>query len=80
MQGRIFTLVNSIASAMSPLGMVIASPVAELLGLRSWYVLAGIACMLMAAAGLIIPAINTVEEQTPGLAGATGIGVSASAD
>jgi hypothetical protein len=36
--------------------------------------------MLMAAAGLIIPAINTVEEQTPGLAGATGIGVSASAD
>jgi DHA3 family macrolide efflux protein-like MFS transporter len=80
MQGRIFTLVNSIASAMSPLGMVIASPVAELLGLRSWYVLAGIACILMAAAGLIVPAINTVEEQTPGLAGATGISASVSAD
>jgi DHA3 family macrolide efflux protein-like MFS transporter len=80
MQGRIFTLVNSIASAMSPLGMVIASPVAEMLGLRSWYVLAGIACILMAAAGLIVPAINTVEEQTPGLAGATGIGASVSAD
>ncbi|MFZ6020505.1 MAG: MFS transporter, partial [Chloroflexota bacterium] len=47
MQGRVFTLVNSLASAMMPLGMMIGAPVAEWLGLRSWYLFGGVMCLLM---------------------------------
>ncbi len=65
-QGRIFTLVISTAGAMSPLGMIIAAPVADWLGLRSWYILGGLVCLLMGVAGLIIPAIATIDHQQPG--------------
>lgn len=58
MQGRVFTLVNSAASAMSPLGLLAAGPVAESLGIQVWYLLAGAACLLM---GLTIPMIRSVR-------------------
>jgi hypothetical protein len=42
MQGRIFTVIGSLASAASPLGMLLAAPVAEKLGIRAWYLIAGV--------------------------------------
>lgn len=66
MQGRVFTLVNSLASAMMPLGMMIGAPVAEWLGLRSWYLFGGVMCLLMGLVGLTVPLINTLDDQQPG--------------
>lgn len=66
MQGRVFTLVNSLASAMMPLGMMIGAPVAEWLGLRSWYLFGGVMCLLMGFIGLTAPLINTLDDQQPG--------------
>lgn len=66
MQGRVFTLVNSLASAMMPLGMMIGAPVAEWLGLRSWYLFGGVMCLLMGLVGLTAPLINTLDDQQPG--------------
>ena len=51
MQGRVFTLIGSLAAAMSPLGLAIAGPVADLLGVRAWYIVGGVACMLIASSG-----------------------------
>ncbi len=65
-QGRVFTLVGSLTSAMSPLSMVIAAPVAELLGLQVWYVAGGIFCIAMGIAGYFIPALITLDDQVPG--------------
>lgn len=65
-QGRVFTLVNSLAGAMMPLGMLIAAPVAEWLGLQSWYLLGGVMCLLMGVVGLIARPIATLDEQMPG--------------
>jgi DHA3 family macrolide efflux protein-like MFS transporter len=73
MQGRVFTLLSSAASAMSPVGLSIAGPVADAIGVRIWYVAGGIACMLMGVVGFFIPAVTHIEDGRPeGEAGVTG--------
>jgi DHA3 family macrolide efflux protein-like MFS transporter len=61
MQGRVFTLVGSAASAMTPLSLAIAGPLADQFGVRFWYVLAGAACVVMGSTALTIPAVLNVE-------------------
>jgi DHA3 family macrolide efflux protein-like MFS transporter len=62
MQGRVFTLVGSLGSAMAPLGLIVAGPVADTIGVQSWYVIGGLACILMAVVGYSIPAVMNIEE------------------
>ena len=62
MQGRVFTLVGSLASAMAPLGLIVAGPVADAIWVQSWYVIGGLACILMAVVGYSIPAVMNIEE------------------
>ena len=62
MQGRVFTVMQSAASAMSPLSMIVAGPVADLLGVRVWYVVAGAVCTLMGLAAFCVPAIVDLED------------------
>lgn len=66
MQGRVMSLVSSLSGAMAPLGMLIAAPVAERLGIQSWYIVGGLVCMLMGVSGFMIKAIYTIDEQLPG--------------
>lgn len=66
MQGRVFTLVSSGAAAISPLGMLVAAPVADWLGIQSWYVVGGVACALMGLAGFMIKVVVTIDDQAPG--------------
>jgi DHA3 family macrolide efflux protein-like MFS transporter len=61
MQGRVFSLIGSFASAMSPLGMIIAGPVADAFGVRTWFILGGISCILMGFVGMFIPVIIHLE-------------------
>lgn len=60
-QGRVFTLVGSIAGVMAPLGLLLAAPVAELAGVRAWYVTAGLVCVAMGVAGFLLPALLRIE-------------------
>jgi DHA3 family macrolide efflux protein-like MFS transporter len=62
MQGRVFTLVGSLASAMAPIGLIVAGPVADAIGVQSWYVIGGLACILMAVLGYSIPAVMNIED------------------
>ena len=66
MQGRIFTVIGSLASAASPLGMLLAAPVAEKLGIRAWYLIAGIFCAAMGVYGFLKRDIYTLDDQEPG--------------
>ncbi len=65
-QGRVFTVINSLASAMMPLGLVLAGPLADWLGLRVWYVAGGVACVLMGVVCLSIPAVVNIEQNHRG--------------
>ena len=64
MQGRVFTLINALATAISPLSLAVAGPVAEALGLRFWYVAGGIVCVLMGSLALMIPSVVNAEQLT----------------
>ncbi len=62
-QGRVFTLLGTIAMGMAPLGLIIAGPVADLLGVRFWFTLGGIVCLVMGSGALLVPAITHIEER-----------------
>lgn len=61
MQGRVMSLVNSGATAISPLGLLIAGPVSDWLGIRIWFWAGGILCSLIAVTAFFIPVIMNVE-------------------
>jgi DHA3 family macrolide efflux protein-like MFS transporter len=63
MQGRVFTLIGSLSGLMSPIGLIIAGPVADVFGVPSWFVIGGVATMLMGITGFFIPAIMNIEEE-----------------
>jgi DHA3 family macrolide efflux protein-like MFS transporter len=60
-QGRVFTMNNSVSSVLSLLGLAIAGPVADLLGVHIWYIAGGVVCMLMGLAGFFVPAVINLE-------------------
>jgi len=61
MQGRVFTLLGSVASAMTPLGLIIAGPVADTFGVQTWFVLGGLMTAGMGIVGYFIPAVVNIE-------------------
>ncbi|HTX80281.1 MAG TPA: MFS transporter [Longilinea sp.] len=62
MQGRVFTLISSLASAMTPLSMLVATPVAEFLGVCAWFLIGGGLTVLLAAVAFFVPSIMNLEE------------------
>jgi DHA3 family macrolide efflux protein-like MFS transporter len=63
MQGRVFTLVSSGAAAASPLGLVLAGPLADVLGVQVWFIVGGVAMTLIGVVALFIPAIMHIEDR-----------------
>jgi DHA3 family macrolide efflux protein-like MFS transporter len=61
-QGRVFSLVASLAGAAAPLGLIAAAPVAEIVGVGVWYLAGGIACVAMGIAGFFAPAVMGIED------------------
>jgi MFS transporter, DHA3 family, macrolide efflux protein len=62
MQGRVFTLVSSVAGGIAPLGVALAVPVVERLGIQVWWLIGGAACILMGASAFLIPAVMHIED------------------
>lgn len=62
MQGRVFTLVMATSIAVAPLGLTIAGPVAERLGVRSWFLVSGFVIVAGALFGLFSPGIKSFEQ------------------
>lgn len=69
MQGRVFTLMVSFATAMSPLGLLLAGPIADRLGVQTWYAAGGIITTLLGVVGFLLPPIMNIEsDRAPALA------------
>jgi len=64
-QGRVFTLMMSLTMSMTPVGLALAGPVADLMGIRIWYVVAGAVMTLMSIGAFFIPTIMRIEEENP---------------
>jgi DHA3 family macrolide efflux protein-like MFS transporter len=61
-QGRVLTLMGSIAGAMAPLGLVVAAPITEMVGVRAWYLTGGAVCLAMGVAGFFVTSVMRLEE------------------
>ena len=66
MQGRVMSLTNSAATAMSPLSLALAGPLSDWIGIRTWYIFAGVTSLLMGLGAFLIPAIMNVENNHTG--------------
>lgn len=65
MQGRVLSLINSLCVMMMPIALLIAAPIAELLGLRVWYWAGGVLVMLVALYAFFVPAVISLDRSTP---------------
>jgi DHA3 family macrolide efflux protein-like MFS transporter len=63
MQGRVFSLYGSIVSAVIPLGLVIAGPVADTLGIRSLYWIAAGAWLVILPMAMLSKSLMNLESQ-----------------
>jgi DHA3 family macrolide efflux protein-like MFS transporter len=60
-QARVMSLLGSLSAAAAPIGLAIAGPVSDLIGIQIWFVISGVVCILMALSGLAIPAVMNIE-------------------
>jgi MFS transporter, DHA3 family, macrolide efflux protein len=61
-QGRIFSIVISLLSLSSPIGLALAGPVSDLWGLQVWYIAGGLLTVISAIAMMFMPAVLYIEE------------------
>ena len=61
MQGRVFALIMTAALAITPLSLLVAGPLADLFGIRLWYLVAAITCLVVAIIGYLTPDIRDLE-------------------
>ena len=61
MQARILSLLWSIGGGMAPIGLMVAGPVADRVGIQAWFYLGGALCIFMGLVGLCIPAVMNIE-------------------
>jgi DHA3 family macrolide efflux protein-like MFS transporter len=65
-QGRVFTLFGSLIWITSPLGLSMAGPISDRLGLQVWYLVAGVLGIAATAVFLLVPAARDIEENANG--------------
>ncbi len=61
MQGRVMSLLGSGAGAMMPISLLLVGPLADLIGIRTWYVVGGVACALIAVGCLFVAPLMNIE-------------------
>ena len=64
-QGRIFTLIGSVAGLMSPVGLAIAGPLADTYGVQTWFTLGSAALFILGIGSFFLPAIIHFEDDHP---------------
>jgi DHA3 family macrolide efflux protein-like MFS transporter len=62
MQARVFTVIQSLAMLMSPLGLAVAGPLADAFGVQTWFIIGGLSCLAIGIGGFFVPAIVHLED------------------
>ncbi len=63
MQGRVMSLIGALATAVTPLSLLVAGPIADVLGVQVWYLIGGVVCFALGVAGFFIPALVNIESE-----------------
>jgi DHA3 family macrolide efflux protein-like MFS transporter len=62
MQGRVLMLFASLVTLTSPIGLLIAGPITDAIGVQVWYLTAGAMCIAAGIAGFFVPAVKHIED------------------
>jgi DHA3 family macrolide efflux protein-like MFS transporter len=62
MQGRVFSLSSSLATAMIPLGLALAGVLSDAFGIQIWFIVGGVVTFLMGLVGFAVPAVMKIED------------------
>jgi len=65
MQGRVLALLGSLVTAMSPLSLALAGPIADMIGIQFWYIVGGLTMLVTGIGAFFIPAVIGIEEGRP---------------
>jgi DHA3 family macrolide efflux protein-like MFS transporter len=63
MQGRVFTILMSISMSATPIGLALAGPLADSLGVQLWYILGALICGVIIVWIILSPALLHLEEK-----------------
>ena len=61
-QGRVIAILISGTGMMAPLGLAVARPLADVIGVRVWFLLAGVLIVIMGITGFFVPAVVKIEK------------------
>ena len=62
MQGRVFTLIISASTLMTPLSLIVAGPLADAFGVQTWFIVGGICTSLLGIALFFVPSLMNIEQ------------------
>ncbi len=65
MQGRVFTLINSLSGLMLPVGLAIAGPAADFMGIEWIYFICGGAFLIITLLGFLSKSLMELEKHPP---------------
>lgn len=61
-QARVFTVISSLSGLAGPVGLAIAGPVADGLGVQAWFIIGGTLCVVWGVAMFLTPVVMSIEE------------------
>ncbi len=62
-QGRVMALIGALSTAVTPLSLLVAGPIADAFGVQVWYLVGGVTCLALGVAGFFIPALANIEAE-----------------
>lgn len=62
MQGRVFALMGALAMAAAPIGLAFGGPVADLIGIQPWFLIAGIPTAMIGVIAFLLPSVMSIED------------------
>lgn len=62
MQGRVMSLISTFATGITPISLMVAGPISDMIGIRTWFWMSGIITLLMGFGGFFSRAVMSVED------------------
>jgi len=63
MQGRVISLISTFAGLAMPIGLAVAGPLSDAMGIQTWFIIGGIFMSLAGIFGFLSPAMRGLEDQ-----------------
>jgi DHA3 family macrolide efflux protein-like MFS transporter len=64
-QGRVMTVINSVATGLTPFSLAVAGPLSDRFGIQTWFILGGVSCLIIPIFMISIPSVVALDAPPP---------------